>query len=295
MHGLDRAAAPSAAKAKSMLDEIGGSWWNVYIGGPRSGGSGWTPEVLRDYRAQGITRFLLTYVGRQQGDVHLLNRDQGRRDGEEACQIAGRFGFGQGTPLCLDLENATFEASPRGSVDYVCGWADAVRGRGLRPGVYANRPALNALASRADRPAWAWVASWVRHTVDHSLDQHRIPRLHDGHWSAAGERAWQYAGAFDGEHCRVGGLDVDINVADAAVLAGAGGTPTPQPADLEEDDMFTFGSQGKPTFFVAGGKAAGLNEEADLVAIRNGLKPAPLPHFQFDADTYAEFLKVFRD
>ena len=38
LQGLDRATAPSAAAAKKMLDAIGGRWWNVYIGGPESGG-----------------------------------------------------------------------------------------------------------------------------------------------------------------------------------------------------------------------------------------------------------------
>lgn len=34
LHGLDSAVPPAAAKAKEMLDEIGGGkWWNVYIGG----------------------------------------------------------------------------------------------------------------------------------------------------------------------------------------------------------------------------------------------------------------------
>jgi hypothetical protein len=43
--GLDRAAAPDAATAKRMLDTIGGRWWCVYIGGPTSRASGWTPEL----------------------------------------------------------------------------------------------------------------------------------------------------------------------------------------------------------------------------------------------------------
>ena len=65
LQGLDRAAAPPPATAKRMLAEIGGRWWNVYIGGPESGGSGWTPALVREYVRHGIDRFMLTYVGRQ--------------------------------------------------------------------------------------------------------------------------------------------------------------------------------------------------------------------------------------
>jgi hypothetical protein len=66
-------------------------------------------------------------------------------------------------------------------------------------------------------------------------------------------------------------------------------------SDLQEDDMFTFGTEGQPVFFVAGGKAVGLNEASDLETIRTALAPAPLPHFALDDDTYAQFLNVFRD
>src|SRR5450755_3681836 len=35
-HGLDAAQPPNAVKARAMLQEIGGTWWNVYIGGPEA-------------------------------------------------------------------------------------------------------------------------------------------------------------------------------------------------------------------------------------------------------------------
>jgi hypothetical protein len=228
LQGLDRAAAPSAAMAKAMLEEINGAWWNVYIGGPRSAGSGWTSDLVRDYVAQGITRFLLTYVGRQVipkrhiDDSRLLTASQGRKDGEEACRIAARFGYGTGTPICLDLELSTFEADHHRSLNYAGGWCRAVRDRGLRPGVYANISALIPLEARDDRPDWVWVAKWVKHKVDPNADPHRIPDLAHGLFPKAGQRAWQYAGAFDNVPLRINGLDVDINVADPGCLAGIG-------------------------------------------------------------------------
>jgi hypothetical protein len=247
LHGLDRAGAPEADKAKAMLNEIRGSWWNVYVGGPRSGGSGWTPDQLRRYTAHGITRFLLTYVGRQQGDVHLLTRSQGEEDGNEARQIAARLGYSAtGTPICLDLEGRTYDASPQGSLDYMCGWCHAVRAHGLRPGVYSNPRALIPLETRSDRPDWVWAASWVTHKVDPQADPHRIPGLSNNLWSKTGQRAWQYAGAFGKQACKVGGLDVDISVADEGCLAGGehlaaetGGEHLPAETDHTQAGTYT--------------------------------------------------------
>jgi hypothetical protein len=226
LHGLDRAAAPNAAKAKAMLEQIHGTWWNVYMGGPRSAGSGWTPDLVRDYQTQGITQFVLTYVGRQVlphkhiDDSGLLTASQGKRDGEAACKMAANFGYGAGTPICLDLEQSTFAASHQRALNYVGGWCREVRGRGFRPGVYSNISALVPLEAREDRPDWIWVAKWVRHKVDPKADPHRIPDLANGLFPKAGQRAWQYAATFGGTRAKVGGLEVDINVADRGCLAG---------------------------------------------------------------------------
>jgi hypothetical protein len=222
VHGLDRAAAPGADVARKMLDDIGGTWWNVYIGGPGSSASGWTPDTVRAYREHGVGHFLLIYAGRQQNDVPLLTESQGEHDGRDACTRAALFGYsGTGVPLCLDLEGKTFDAAPARSLDYASGWCHAVRAAGLRPGVYSNPRALVPLAQRAVRPDWVWVASWVTHQSDHGLDPHKATGMPDDLWSKTGPRAWQYAGEFDDHTCRVRGLDVDINVADGAVLVPA--------------------------------------------------------------------------
>jgi len=60
----------------------------------------------------------------------------------------------------------------------------------------------------------------------------------------------------------------------------------------EEDDMFTFGAPGKPVFFVAGGRAVGLNEASNLASISSTVA---LPHLELDDDTYQQFVNVFRD
>jgi peptidoglycan hydrolase-like protein with peptidoglycan-binding domain len=214
--GLDRAAAPPAAKAKQMLDAIRGRWWNVYIGGPQSGGSGWTPELVREYAQHGIDRFMLTYVGQQKGGT--LTAAQGQHDGAEALALARRFGYSGTVPLCLDVEMPTFTSAPSATVQYVRAWCETVRRAGARPGVYANPGPLQAMARARVPASFVWVASWVG---SHPSD--RSPRAITGMpgdlWSKPGQRAWQYAGALPNSPCRVLGLDVDISVADLGCLA----------------------------------------------------------------------------
>ena len=92
LHGLDKDVPPAAAKAKEMLDEIGGTWWNVYIGGPEASFT-WQPEHVRAYQQQGIHHFLLCWVGRQAKELSRLTVAQGRTDGDAACQRVKDFGL----------------------------------------------------------------------------------------------------------------------------------------------------------------------------------------------------------
>ena len=223
LHGLDRDGAPDPGLAKKMLEDIGGTWWNVYMGGPESGGSGWTPGLLSQYKDHGITHFLLSYVGRQEPHVSRLTESQGQADGAEACQLAAQFGFAAaGTPVCLDLEGRTFDASHGASLDYAGGWCNAVRAHGFRPGVYSNPRALIPLHDRADKPDWIWIASWIGHKADSGADPHHAASVPDDLWPKTGQRAWQYAGTFGDGTCSIRGLSVDIDVADSGVLVSSG-------------------------------------------------------------------------
>src|ERR1700722_4370188 len=238
LHGLDTSGAPDPDVAKKMLGDIGGTWWNVYIGGPESGGSGWTPDLIRLYEDRGISHFLLSYVGRQSGHVSRLTVSQGEQDGAEACQLAEGFGFAAaGTPVCLALEGRTYDAAPAASLDYAGGWCQAVRSHGFRAGVYSNPRALIPLHQRASRPAWGWVASWVKHTSDSSADPHKASGLTDDLWPEAGQRAWQYAGTFGDGTCSIRGLPVDIDVADSGVLATSVAGPGPGPHEGPGDQQ----------------------------------------------------------
>ena len=214
--GLDKDVAPAPDQAKRMLDSIGGRWWNVYIGGPESGGHGWTPALVNEYVKHGIDRFMLTYVGRQKRGP--LTRDQGRADGQDALRIARGFGYSGEFPLCLDVEMSTFESAPAATIEYTRAWCATVRKGGARPGVYANPGPLKAMSQAKVGADFVWVASWVNHGAT-PHDTGHIPQLPDDLWAGNGSRAWQYAGAFGGKPCRVLGVDVDINVADLGCLA----------------------------------------------------------------------------
>ena len=220
INGLDRAQAPAAKQAKQMLEAVDGRWWNVYIGGPESGGSGWSPALVKSYADQGIRRFMLTYVGRQKGGP--LTRQQGRADGREALRIAKSYGYKSGVPLCLDVELPTFQSAPSATVEYAHGWCERVREGGMRPGIYANPAPLEAMAKAKVPADFVWVASWVSHGAG-ARNPHDAPGVPSNLWGKPGQRAWQYAGEYGGTPCRVGGLDVDINVADPGCLAGPPG------------------------------------------------------------------------
>jgi hypothetical protein len=220
VQGLDVAGAPSAVKAKAMLDHIHGRWWCVYIGGPYGGGTrSWTPELVREYVRHGIDRFMLTYVGQQHGgtqDFHgILTRERGLQDGRDALACARRFGYSGNFPLCLDVEQATYDTRRSGTVEYARAWCETVRAGGARPGIYANVAPLAAMRQGGVKADFVWVARWVDHAPG-PHDPHAIRDLPASMWSRPGERAWQYAG---GPQCAVLGVHVDISVADLACLA----------------------------------------------------------------------------
>lgn len=218
--GLDCADAPSPAEAGRMLREVKGAFWCVYIGGPTSAATGWTPALVRAYATAGIQQFLPIYCGRQSRGP--LTADQGFKDGQEAVRLLQRFGWAPGAPCALDIEQPTGASDPDGATAYADGYSVALRQAGYVPGVYAVPSFLNRLSTETNRPQFVFVASWVRTALDPSRDPAHIAGLSDTAW--AGERVWQYAG---GPDVMVGDLNVDIDVANcplAAPPAAAAGT-----------------------------------------------------------------------
>jgi hypothetical protein len=291
MHGLDRASAPSAAQAKAMLNEIGGSWWAVYIGGPRRASASWTPAVVEAYKLHGVDSFLLVYVGRQVllngrppnrqiDDRRLLTTAQGKIDGADAVRDADAFGFGRGSPIALDLELETFQHAPRGSIAYICGWCEEVRAQGRRPGLYTNKPTLVELNERPDGPDWVWIAKWVTHLHDSALVTRPIRDFSNSLWATPGQRCWQYAGNLGPDKlCTVGGLQVDINVADSDCLVGAAGAAMlrAQPVPKEDDMVIMITAPAKAPRAIVGSKLIGFQSAADRQSFIAACEKADVP------------------
>jgi hypothetical protein len=163
---------------------------------------------------------MLTYVGRQWNGP--LTRQQGLADGKDALGLARSFGYSGAFPLVLDVELKTYSTSPSGAVAYAGAWCETVRAAGVRPGIYANPDPVKGMAKANVGADFVWVASWVGHGAG-ARDPHDAPGVPANLWGKPGQRAWQYAGEYGGTPCRVGGLDVDINVADPGCLAGPPG------------------------------------------------------------------------
>ena len=249
--GLDRAYAPSPSQAKAMLDAIGGSWWNVYIGGPQNGGVGWTPSLIAAYASAGVQGFLGCYVGEQTGG----NFGLGTQHGQDAVNLMRAFGFAPGSPVALDVEGGTWNAMGARVFPYIRDWTAAVQAGGFKAGIYGSPSMINAMltANLQPLPDFPWPASWIRHGVDASVLASNAPV---SGYSSPERRVWQYAGG----PAYVNGLAVDINCADLQMgVLGASGTlpstgpvvtppappaPAPAPAPLQSGFSWYQVSQG---------------------------------------------------
>src|SRR5262249_30795835 len=135
----------------------------------------------------------------------------------DALRIARAFGYTGNFPLCLDVEQGTYNSAPAAAISYAHAWCRTVRALGARPGVYANPDPLRAMHGNVAAD-FVWVASWVSHVADQH-DPRLAPHMPSTFWANPGQRAWQFAAEFNGNPCRVLDLDVDINVADLDCLA----------------------------------------------------------------------------
>ena len=217
--GLDRATAPSAAEAVAALTDVGGNWWAVYIGGPRSAGIGWTPDLVRGYAQAGIREFLPVYVGRQAGD--RLTMDRGLADGDEAVGLLVDFGWAPPTPVCLDVEGSTYTADPNGAQAYATGWCSKVTQHGYLAGVYSNGPLLRALWTSPGSGIcrFVWVARWVQNTPD-TFGQLDLASTLSGYFDD--RKLWQYGGRVGGMPAVAAGMEVDISVSNFALAPAPG-------------------------------------------------------------------------
>lgn len=216
--GVDRAWAITPAEARRLATEYGIDWCCVYIGGPTSGGEGWTVDVVEALAAAATWRFLPTYVGRNLpwSGFDSLNAENGEHDGREAVAIMEAWGWpgGLGLSVCLDVEYDTFVGNPDGSVAYMLAWARVVALAGYWPVIYAPPQGLNAYARVAEYPSGCWAAIWLYPPGSGSESNVQPdPRQIEGLRTVWTHYAWQYTG---GTWLPGFSSDFDLSTADEA-------------------------------------------------------------------------------
>lgn len=203
--GFDTATAPAPDEVQAIISEIGAVFTCPYIGGPYSGGSGYSAALMDRYREVGLKYALPVYVGQQRGGK--LNYMQGYADGEEAAELMRQFQYESKAYVALDLEENTTSWNTGGSLDYQNGWCRALNDLGFWPGVYASPMFLKFLQQYHSSAAFIWVADWIRQWVDPTLHPKHVGEnygLTDTMWG--NRRVAQYAGMV-----KVAGVEVDIN------------------------------------------------------------------------------------
>ena len=221
LRGVDRASVFSTHQARVLHDAHGVRWTGVYIGGPCSGGAGWTKSRVKAIAAATHWRFMPIYVGQQSSSIcgaHTLTYAQGQADGRAAAKRMRAFGWGahKAIPVALDLEAGAYYASPARSTRYVRGWVNAVHAAGYRAYVYSTPYGLDHFHAARVRIDAAWAASYFysgfRSVAPGHLDQMHAFRHHN--------RAWQYAGNF-----YVSGVgSIDASTSNLLLAPSPGGT-----------------------------------------------------------------------
>lgn len=200
-----------------MLDEIGGTFVIVYIGGPLCAGT-WTPEIVQEYVAAGITEFMPTYVGSQNGPGEVAFAEA-----QDAVRLMKSFGWEPGGVPCWNDIEAPAQA---GAENYARAWCEVMRREGYLDGLYGPNEFL-ARCAGVNQPSQVWFTNWLYEEIRSDLDPATMPGFDEAIF--AGEcRAWQYTLG----DVRIQGVQVDGDVADC-VLAGPPGTP-PVPPDPPE-------------------------------------------------------------
>ena len=212
--GVDRAGGLALWEAQALVG-LGFEWCGVYIGGPRSAGFGWSPELLEQLATTGI-KFLPIYVGRNLpwDDISHLTADYGQRDGEEAVKIMQNWGYhgGPGQVIAHDTEYDTVAGALNQWLDYIVRWGNVVSAAGYRPVLYAPGWSLDAYAKVAQTLTGAWITRWLGSTRQQPDPKQYVTTSFSGY-------AMQYTG---GTWLQGQKTDFDLNTAtDDFLLMGA--------------------------------------------------------------------------
>jgi len=157
--------------------------WGVYVGGATP--HVWTKEEVAELGAHGVEGVIPIVVPPQ--DTPWWDENFGYATLEALVREAMAWGLPEGSPLCLDVEEAQAAAILKNgsAADVMHAWAVATRVHNYRTWTYANRDFL-----ANDHWALRWLAEWPEVTPTE-------PGL------LANYQGWQYRGGVDG-------IDLDI-------------------------------------------------------------------------------------
>ncbi|MEV7597559.1 DUF1906 domain-containing protein [Kitasatospora sp. NPDC089797] len=171
------APAPEALRAWRPASPYGAV--GIYVSGSQRGCSQprLTVDWVHEARAMGW-RFLPVHVGRQAPCAELSRKprridpaeaaEQGREEAGEALHAMRALGFGQGSPVYLDIEAYPMHDAGCGQavVDFALGWTQALHAAGYRAGFYSSLDsgiadlAAAARAGSSPLPDAVWYARW---------------------------------------------------------------------------------------------------------------------------------------
>lgn len=232
---LDRATAPSVAKAKAALAEVGGTAWAYYLGGAGHfhDNTTYTPALVASYRKAGI-HTLPIYAGAQS----RFSRARGLSDARDAVARAKKFGD-QHVPVMVDIERGPHDKNPAAALDYARAFCEGVHKAGLRAGVYGPFELMDRLAATTDAdqvPDVLWPARWISDpgTLPAQSawpdDARNVKGIPTTKLAAPGRRAWQFVGDVVLPKARI---NVDISVIDLDCFTGAKPAPAKPPTPDE--------------------------------------------------------------
>src|SRR5487761_1179601 len=146
--GYDIAEAPSVEQIDADLKTINGTFCFVYVGGPDSGGSGYTPELVKSWGKP----FCPIFVPRQS------NFTDGAGDGAAAASLAAAYGA---KTIALDCEQGSYQAGGRAGWSYVQEIITVLHTRGIKVVIYSGMDVLTAMINNGGVEAdWLWIAEW---------------------------------------------------------------------------------------------------------------------------------------
>lgn len=193
--------------------------WGIYVAGATP--HIWTRAEVEELGRHGVRAVLPIVVPTQDTAIRWWTLGGSETGGYEYTEALVRdavaWGVPAGSPLVLDIEQATAEAIGASAHSVELGWQHACAAHGLVPWIYSGRTFFDASGTAVCK---RWLAEWPEPTPVNPA----VPEGFDG---------WQYAGGAEGDR-----IDLDVFAGGTYLgcdyQVGAFGSPAPAPAPAPE-------------------------------------------------------------